>query len=98
MNWNDCKNFDEKANQLPKLPNCNKLFYIDTSQKTNTYKIIFDKWLTSIIFSCFIFLLDIGLALFGFFYYLENRMVQVEQFQLNKITTFININKSKLFL
>ena len=72
LNWNDCKNMDEKVNQISKVPNCNKLFYINTSQKTNTYKIIFDKWLTSIIFSCFIFLLDIGLALFGFLLFRES--------------------------
>ena len=29
-------------------------------------KYIFDRWLTSIIFSSFIFVCDLGLALFGF--------------------------------
>ena len=45
--------------------NCDKLYYYkDTTD--NSYKIIYDRWLTTIILSCFIFILDIGLALFGF--------------------------------
>ena len=44
---------------------CDKLYYYyDTND--NTTKIIYDRWLTTIILSCFIFILDIGLALFGF--------------------------------
>ena len=32
----------------------------------NSNKVVYDRWLTTMIFSCFIFLLDIGLAIFGF--------------------------------
>ena len=45
--------------------NCDKLYYYkDTND--NYYKIIYDRWLTTIILSCIIFILDIGLAVFGF--------------------------------
>ena len=47
------------------IGDCNKLYYID--DVTNNYKKrLYDHWLTTIILSCFIFLFDIALALFGF--------------------------------
>ena len=45
--------------------NCDKLYYYENTRE-NYYKIIYDRWLTTIILSCIIFILDIGLALFGF--------------------------------
>ena len=47
------------------LKDCNKLYYVEETT-LNYYKNIYDRWLTTIILSCFIFLLDIGVALFGF--------------------------------
>ena len=51
----------------PQIPNCNKLYFStngDNGEISNKYK--YDKWVTSIIFGCFIIALNIGLALFGF--------------------------------
>ena len=45
--------------------NCDKLYYYKDATD-NRLKVIYDRWLTTIILSCFIFILDIGLALFGF--------------------------------
>ena len=45
--------------------NCDKLYYYEDTND-NYYKIIYDRWLTTIILSCIIFILDIGLAVFGF--------------------------------
>jgi len=50
-----------------KIPNCNKIYYSGNSrndQISNKYD--YDKWVTSIIFGCFIIALNLGLALFGF--------------------------------
>lgn len=44
---------------------CDKLYYFE-SNRYNNYKVIYDRWLTTLILSCIIFILDIGLALFGF--------------------------------
>ena len=45
--------------------NCDKLYYYENITD-NRLKVIYDRWLTTIILSCIIFILDIGLALFGF--------------------------------
>ena len=50
-----------------KIPNCNKVYYSGNYDKNAfRYKYIYDKWVTSIIFGCFIFVLNLGLAGFGF--------------------------------
>ena len=49
-----------------KVPNCNKLYYSVDSIDTLYYKYLYDKWVTSIIFGCFIIVLNLGLAGFGF--------------------------------
>ena len=53
---------------------CDKLYYIDMGNlpKTNEKKILYDRWLTTLILSCFIFLLNIGLAIFGFLLFRES--------------------------
>lgn len=43
---------------------CDRLYYVKSEDLEK--KIVYDRWLTSIILSCFIFLLNIGLAIFGF--------------------------------
>ena len=52
----------------PKISNCNKLYYSISNnyqdEISNKYK--YDKWVTSIIFGCFIIALNLGLAIFGF--------------------------------
>ena len=50
-----------------KQSNCDKLYYSgngNNGEISNKYK--YDKWVTSIIFGCFIIALNIGLAIFGF--------------------------------
>jgi hypothetical protein len=50
-----------------KDPDCNKLYYSGNSKNDEFYyKYIYDKWVTSIIFGCFIIVLNLGLAGFGF--------------------------------
>ena len=70
-----CKTYEEKEDTLDKLEyfdelrnkkgDCNKLYYIDNVEN-NSKKRLYDHWLTTIILSCFIFIFDIALALFGF--------------------------------
>ena len=53
---------------------CDKLLYTNEPYyNDNLNKVIYDRWLTSIIFSCFIFLLDIGLAIFGILNLLDSK-------------------------
>ena len=47
-----------------KVGSCNN-FYIEPEDEISN-KYLFDRWITTIIFSCFIFVCDIGLAIFGF--------------------------------
>ena len=55
----------DTSNPSTEKGNCDKLFYFDNTQNSK-YKILYDRWLTTIILSCFIMLLYIGLAIFGF--------------------------------
>ena len=70
-----CKNFKEKKlfstlttymdDKGNKLGDCKKLYqfsYSDDYERKNLY----DRWLTTIILSCFILLFNIGVAIFGF--------------------------------
>ena len=50
-----------------KVLNCNKLYFnLNGNNGEIYYKYMYDKWVTSIIFGCFIFVLNLGLAGFGF--------------------------------
>ena len=71
-----CKSFDEDSNlnrprleyindQGQKIGECDKLG-LGSTYDNNSNKKVYDHWLTTIIFSCFIFLMDIGLAIFAF--------------------------------
>ena len=51
--------FDEKYNS------CDKLYVKISDEVENKY--IYDRWVTTLIFACFIIACDIGLAIFGFF-------------------------------
>ena len=73
--WEKCKEIDEKkpgAILYPKKENCDKIYYFTKSNTQNNRKILYDRWLTSIILSCFIFLFNIGLAIFGFLLFKES--------------------------
>ena len=48
-----------------KYSDCDKLYSISfTTEVENKY--LYDRWVTTIIFACFIIACDIGLAIFGF--------------------------------
>ena len=55
--------FDDEGNDKGE---CDKLYYIDTTIKSTEKKDKYDKWVASIVLSCFIFVFDLGLAVFGF--------------------------------
>ena len=48
-----------------KINNCDKIYVRLSEDVVNKY--IYDRWVTTIIFACFIIACDIGLAIFGFF-------------------------------
>lgn len=52
---------------------CQKLYYKDSSYDSISNKYVFDNWLTNIIFTCLIIACEIGLALFGFLLFNENK-------------------------
>ena len=45
---------------------CNYLYYYDYNASDYKKQNIYDRWVITIVFGCFIFVLDIGLAIFGF--------------------------------
>ena len=47
-----------------KYLDCDKLYVIFPNDAKNKY--LYDRWVTTIIFACFIIACDIGLAIFGF--------------------------------
>ena len=57
---------DNNGNDL----DCNKIYYY-SRDTDNSLKVIYDYWITSLIFSCFIMVLHIVLALFGFLLFRE---------------------------
>ena len=68
---NDYKNSDCQGNPITSCgtpvtsKQCDKLYFDNNIDEiSNKYK--YDKWVTSIIFGCFIIALNIGLAIFGF--------------------------------
>jgi hypothetical protein len=75
IDWETCKKYDEKTvKKLRKqyrddngnvLDNCDKIYFYDSST-TDVRKNLYDSWVTTIVLGCFIFVLDIGLAIFGF--------------------------------
>ena len=52
---------------------CQKLYYKASTYDETINKYIFDNWLTNIIFTCLIIACEIGLALFGFLLFNENK-------------------------
>ena len=59
---------DDKNNPIG---NCDDL-YIAIKTQSNSNKILYDRWLTTLILSCFVFLFCIGLAIFGFLLYQDS--------------------------
>ena len=71
--WDFCKQLDENNSGSTKIKivdngdkgECDKL-YLNEYSSTNEKKKLYDSWVLTIVFGCFIFVLDIGLAIFGF--------------------------------
>lgn len=59
------------------LGECNKLLFYSNTQD-NEKKIIYDRWLTTIILSCFMLIFNIGLAIFGFLLFKDSNGSSVE--------------------
>jgi uncharacterized membrane protein (DUF485 family) len=73
INWETCKKYDEKTDKKNRIQytdgngnvhDCDKLYYCNGD--TDVRKNLYDSWVTTIVLGCFIFVLDIGLAIFGF--------------------------------
>ena len=71
--WDFCKQLDENNSGATKIKivdngekgECDKLYLNERSASIEKKK-IYDYWVLTIVFGCFIFVLDIGLAIFGF--------------------------------
>ena len=80
--YDDCKDADENSltngvkreyydgpssdTNRKKIGECDYLYYFDTSVEDYKKQNIYDRWVITIVFGCFIFVLDIGLVVFGF--------------------------------
>ena len=77
------KYYDTTTSPHTEKGTCDKLFNIPFTTD-NQYKILYDRWLTTIIFCCFIILLNMGLAIFGLLLFLNpgtsSGSTQVKQF------------------
>ena len=52
---------------------CKYIYFFGNSEEDdNSNKYLYDKWVTSIIFGCFIIALNLGLAIFGFLLFSQN--------------------------
>ena len=60
------KPYNKDQNDHSKTGDCEKIYYGSYYTDNIEYKVTYDYWLTSLIFSCLIMVLYIGLALFGF--------------------------------
>lgn len=54
------------------LGECDKVYFNEYNYPDNKHKIIYDRWLTSLILSCFIILFNIGLIIFGYLLYSDS--------------------------
>ena len=61
-----CESGEGKILELGKQNDCEKLYYVDSTNDKVENKYLYDRWVTTIIFACFIVACDIGLAIFGF--------------------------------
>ena len=81
--WEDCKRQDEEPTpdiqrtildkDRKEKGKCNKLYYNKyKSGTTDERKNLYNSWVTTIVFGCFIFVLDAVLAVFGFLVYKDS--------------------------
>jgi len=84
--WNECKKLDERTSRSKlkitdengnEKGECDKIYllpYTTTSvPTTNEKRKLYNYWVTTIVFGCFIFVLDIGLAIFGFLIFKDSK-------------------------
>jgi len=81
--WKTCKDYDEGNNLSTKTQikdengnvkgECDKLYAIE-SNTTEEKKNLYNSWVVTIVFGCFIFVLDIGLAIFGFLIFKDSKL------------------------
>ena len=57
--------YEDQANDKNKKGDCDYLYYTSGSYD-NKKRNIYDRWVITIVLGCFIFVLDLGLAIFGF--------------------------------
>ena len=73
--WEHCKILEESQAQITQRKmrddehndkgDCDKLYLFDATIVTDEKKNLYDSWVLTIVLGCFIFVLDIGLAIFG---------------------------------
>ena len=61
-----CKSPDISTNKNNNNKECKYIYFDNSNSDDIVYKYGYDKWVTAIIFGCFIIVLNLGLALFGF--------------------------------
>jgi len=82
--WDLCKNLEETKNEKYKIKDengnkkgeCDKIYLLPLSSSlptTNEKRKLYNYWVTTIVFGCFIFVLDIGLAIFGFLIFKDSK-------------------------
>ena len=80
VDWETCKNYDEGTGRFQrrsiyndkteKIGECDKIYV--TGSSTDEKKNLYNSWVTTIVFGCFIFVLDAVLAVFGFLVYKDS--------------------------
>ena len=82
--WETCKDYDE-GNILTKKykitdengsekGECDKVYAIDDTSLTEEKQNLYNSWVITIVLGCFIFVLDIGLAIFGFLIFKDSNL------------------------
>ncbi len=81
VNWKNCKDYDESTTSITQtkiydkerkeIGKCDKLYLIK-GKSTDERKNLYNSWVTTIVFGCFIFVLDAVLAVFGFLVYKDS--------------------------
>jgi len=85
--WTDCTNwakddftgtkisyYDSSTNTNNKVGECDKLYYFDSTANYKRQN-IYDRWATTIVLSYLIFVLHIGLAIFGFLLFKDSNIL-----------------------
>ena len=82
--WETCKDYDEGRSAITtkykiidengnEKGECDKVYAID-NKSTDERKNLYNSWIITIVLGCFIFALDIGLAIFGFLIFNDSKL------------------------